>query len=420
MDPGRGARVMSVQAPTGAPAVGMSPAPRSVGGLFAFDEGECLRLAQHVGTPAFVYRASRALRQLSDLRAVLPPRVRVAYAVKANPLPQLLEAFAAAGTSFDVASAGELGRLQALGVSPSRIFFAGPGKRDAEIVQAVTLGVRLQAEGIEDLTRADAVATTLGLEAVEVNLRVQPLGVEESGSILGGSGPTAFGVDEEDLGDLLARARDLRRVRVAGLHGFAASNERDANRLLANHRRLFEIGRSLEQEYGLRLDQVDLGGGLGVPYCESESLLDLEALGRGLAALLDEQRWFGGEVILEPGRFLAAPCGVYLARVVRTKHSRGTHFAILEGGIHHLLRPLLTGQPFPVRHVGGEKGVPRRTTTLAGPLCTGLDRLGEVELPTVSPGDVLAFGMTGAYGATEAMSHFLDHPPAAECWWEDS
>jgi len=118
--------------------------------------------------------------------------------------------------------------------------------------------------------------------------------------------------------------------------------------------------------------------------------------------------------VMEPGRFLAASCGVYLARVIRVKESRGTRFAILEGGVNHLLRPLLTGQPFPVKAVG--KSGPVRSTTLAGPLCTSLDRLGEVLLPELAPGDLLAFGMTGAYGFTEAMAPFLSHEVPREIW----
>lgn len=384
--------------------------------LFAFLPPECHRLAARHGAPCFLYRASVARRQLQLLRAALPPRVRIAYAVKANPHPSLLACFAREGLAFDCASLGELERLAAAGVAGERLLFAGPGKRDPEIDAAVARGVRIQAEGLEDLRRVDAAAHRLGRAPVALNLRVQPRGVEESAAILGGSGPTAFGVDEEDLEDVLAVARRLRGIEIRGLHGFAATNERNADRLLATHRRMMAIARRLHRHHGLTLDQVDLGGGLGVRYEISETPLDVAALGRGLARLLAEHSWFRGELILEPGRFLAAACGVYLARVVRTKVSRGESFAVLEGGIHHLLRPVLTGQPFPVRAIGGRG--PARPVTLAGPLCTALDRLGRVSLPPLAPGDLLAFGMVGAYGATEAMVRFLDHPPAPEVWVE--
>jgi diaminopimelate decarboxylase len=245
--------------------------------------------------------------------------------------------------------------------------------------------------------------------------------VHEERPIIGGGGPSAFGVDEEDVPALLRRAAALRHVRLTGLHVFVASNQRDAGALLTIHRTVFELARRLHTEHRLRLQQIDLGGGLGVPYAADEMPLDVEGWAAGLAALLQEHGWFEGEIVLEPGRFLAAPCGVYVTRVVRTKLSRGTRFAVLEGGINHLLRPLLTGQPFPVRRVDrgrgeGAKDPAPTAVTLAGPLCTSLDRLGEVPLPELLPGDLLAFGMVGAYGFTEAMPLFLGHAPPAEVW----
>ncbi len=206
-------------------------------------------------------------------------------------------------------------------------------------------------------------------------------------------------------------------MKIRGLHAFAASNQRNAATLLAIHSRIFDLAKRLHDEHGLILEQLDLGGGLGVPYAEDETPLDLAAFGQGLADLLARHPWFTGQVILEPGRFLAAPCGVYLARVIRVKESRGARFAILEGGVNHLLRPALTGQAFPVRAVGKTGSTHR--TTLAGPLCTSLDRLGEADLPDLVPGDLLAFGHTGAYGFTEAMTAFLSHPVPPEIWVED-
>lgn len=405
---------------------GASAGPR----LFAFDDGELLRLAERHGTPAFFYRAAVAEASLAALRAALPARVRVAYAVKANPHAELLACLARLGASFDCASAGELRRAAAAllsagappapdpaGTAASRLLFAGPGKQDHELALAFALGARVQAEGFEDLVRLDALARGGG-RPLPVNLRVHPAaGVQEERPLLGGSLPSAFGVDEEDLPALLDRAAALQHVRITGLHVFAASNERDAARLLDTHRMVLGLARRLSGLLGAPLEQVDLGGGLGVPYAPDESPLDLPALGRGLAALLAEHGEFGGELLLEPGRFLAAGCGVYLAAVVRTKVSRGVRFAVLQGGLNHLARPQLTGQAFPVRRVAraGEGGV--APTVLAGPLCTSLDRLGEVALPAdLRPGDLLAFGMAGAYGATEALTRFLDHPEAPEVW----
>ena len=386
--------------------------PSGDASLFPFDDAACQDLAAAHGTPLFAYNLAVAAAQFTRLRAALPRRVRLAYAVKANPNHGLLERFAALGASFDCASGGELARVARLNLPPGRTFYAGPGKRDKELALALSQGVRIQAEGWEDLERLEALAQAAGTE-LSVNLRVHPAGgIQEANRIIGGTGPSAFGVDEEDLPGFLERAAGLRHVRIRGLHLFAASNERNAFSLLATHGYVLSLARRLQEVHGLQLEQVDLGGGLGVPYAAEEAPLDAEALGRGLEALLAANPWFQGELILEPGRFLAAQCGVYLCRVLRIKESRGVRFAILEGGVNHLLRPLLTGQPFPVRAVGAQG--PLRPATLAGPLCTSLDRLGDVELPELAPGSLLAFGTVGAYGFTEAMAPFLSHPTPPE------
>ena len=380
---------------------------------FAFDDPTCRALAEAHGTPSFAYSKAVAEAQFKALRAALPYRARIAYAVKANPHPALLRCFARLGASFDCASIGELDRVEALDLPPGRTFFAGPGKREAELVKALALGVRVQAEGWEDLARLDALATG----EVAVNLRVHPaFDIDEGNRLIGGSGPSAFGVDEEEVPALLARAASLRHVRIRGLHVFAASNQRDAGKLLAIHGAVLDLAKRLQADHGLPMEQIDLGGGLGIAYAPGEAPLDLALFGQGLSNLLAAHPWFTGELILEPGRFLAGPCGVYLVRVVRIKASRGVRFAILEGGINHLIRPLLTGQPFPVKAVG--KGEGDLAYTLAGPLCTSLDRLGDVVLPELAAGDLLALGRTGAYGLNEGMTHFLSHPVPPEAWVE--
>ncbi|MCA9319829.1 MAG: alanine racemase [Planctomycetes bacterium] len=383
--------------------------------LFALSDEALIKLAKDHSTPFFVYDAATARRNFQRLRAALPQRVRLAYAVKANPHHELLTLFASLGASFDCASIGELERVAALDTGPGRIYFTGPGKRQIELERACTLNARIQAEGWEDLERLDRIARG----PLNVNLRVHPAGgVEESNQIIGGSGPSAFGIDEEDLEEILLRAEGLKKVRIRGLHVFAASNELDASRLLATHAMVLALGHRMQDALGVPLEQIDLGGGLGVPYTARFDPLDVEELGRGLESLLADASWFKGELILEPGRYLAAECGLYLVRVVRSKRSRGTRFLILEAGVNHLLRPLLTGQDFPIRAVGASGAL--SPATLAGPLCTSLDRLGTTELPDLEPGALLAFGVCGAYGKTEAMTQFLSHPEATEVWFDGS
>lgn len=387
--------------------------------LFAFGEEDLLGLAERRTSPFFAYDLSAARERFRRLRAALPARVRLAYAVKSNPGLPLLETFSAEGAWFDCASAGEVSAVLAAGGTGPGMVFAGPAKSERDLQAALFAGARVQVDGIEDVERLHELHT--GDRPLRVSVRVNPAGgVSEAATIIGGGGPSAFGVDEEEVDTFLAEAARLDRVRVTGLQVFAASNELDAGRLLANHRTAMRIGRRLHEEHGVELDLVDLGGGLGVRYDAEQPTLDVRTLGAGLGRVLEENPWFTGELLLEPGRWLSAPTGVYCARVVRTKVSRGERFVMLEGGINHLLRPLMTGQSFPTLAMRPGCGVLDGTavpTTLAGPLCTSLDRVGTGELPQdLRPGDVVVFGQAGAYAYTQAMTHFLSHPAPEQVW----
>lgn len=387
--------------------------------LFAFDEPTLERLAHEHTSPFFGYDLAAARERYRRLRAALPARVRLAYAVKSNPGLPLLETFAAQGAWFDCASAGEVSATLAAGGTGPGMVFAGPAKTERDLQAALFAGARIQADGIEDIERLHTLHT--GERPLSVNVRVNPAsGVTETASIIGGGGPSAFGVDEEDLAGFVAEAAQFDRVRIRGLQVFSASNELDAGRLIANHRTALRIGRDLQEMLGHELDLIDIGGGLGIRYALNEASLDIRAVGAGLGRILTENEWFTGELLLEPGRWLSGPTGIYGARVVRTKESRGERFVMLEGGINHLLRPLLTGQSFPtlvVRPGVGVVGGERAPTTLAGPLCTSLDRVGTGDLPRdLRPGDTVVFGQTGAYAYTQAMTHFLSHAVPEQVW----
>lgn len=384
--------------------------------LYAFTEADMLKAAKQYSSPCFVYSLGMARERYRRLRAALPARVRLAYAVKSNPGAPLLETFVREGAWFDCASAGEISAVLGAGGTGSAMVVAGPAKTHRDLQAALYAGARVQVDGIEDVARLNELHTE---EApLRVSVRVHPAsGIVEGTSIIGGSGPSAFGVDEEQLDEFLQMAAAYDGVLITGLQVFAASNELDPGQLLANHRTALRIAQGMHERHGIDLELIDIGGGLGVRYAANEPSLDIHALGSGLGRLLDANPWFAGELLLEPGRWLSAPVGIYLTRVVRVKESRGVRFAMLEGGINHLLRPLLTGQSFPVTALDREGDT--TSYTLAGPLCTSLDRVGTAELPVdLQAGDVLAFGQTGAYAYTQAMSHFLSHPVPDQHWWD--
>jgi diaminopimelate decarboxylase len=172
--------------------------------------------------------------------------------------------------------------------------------------------------------------------------------------------------------------------------------------------------------HGTPIRLLDAGGGLGIPYADADAPLELDRFGTGLTAELGtwpgRRSLAGGRLLLEPGRFLVGPMGAYLMRVTRTKPRNGRTIAVVDGGIHHLVRPALIGQGQRIVAVGAAAGRPSTATVdVVGPLCTGLDVLAAgVSIPEPRAGDLLAVLDTGAYGFSESMPLFLSHPQPAE------
>ena len=200
----------------------------------------------------------------------------------------------------------------------------------------------------------------------------------------------------------------------------------DAGALVEHVRDTVRTARRLAMAVGVALRLVDAGGGLGIPYEPHESSLDLERLGAGLTAIVDD--WptdpvlRDARLLLEPGRFLVGSSGAYVARVVDRKTVDGVVVVILDGGVHHVLRPALVGQEHRIRALGGGRdredgaGSARMVpVTVAGPLCSGLDVFSQAAVMTPPEvGELVAVLDVGAYGFTESMPLFLSHPIPAE------
>lgn len=375
-------------------------------------------LAAKYDTPLYVYDLDVVDARVAALRGVLPPRVDVAFAVKANPSLGVLTHLARLGIGADVASGGELAAALRSGVPPHRIIFTGPGKRDVELAAAVDAGLRaITVESLGELTRLSQLARSAS-GRVPVLLRASTGGGSEASIIT--AGVDKFGMLPDDLETAARQAASDSHLELLGLHAFGASNVLDASVLLeharATVRRAAEIARLVE----LPLRLVDIGGGLGIPYADSDPELDLVALGIGLTELSSEltndPMLADARLLLEPGRFLLGPAGAYLSRVVDVKRAADGVIAVVDGGIHHLLRPALLREEQRIillaHDVGGRDIA---SVSVAGPLCTGVDRFAiDARLPTPCPRDLLAVLDTGAYGFTESMPLFLSHPTPAE------
>ncbi|WP_454295823.1 pyridoxal-dependent decarboxylase, exosortase A system-associated [Salana multivorans] len=382
------------------------------------------RLAARVGsTPFFAYDRSLITRRVELLRRTLPERIQLGYAVKANPIPAVVQHLSGLVDALDVASAGELAIALDTPTPPTRISFAGPGKTAAELRQAVAAGVLVELESATEATRVVAAGEELGLRP-RVAVRVNPdFAVKGSGMRMGG-GPQQFGVDAEQVPDLLDQlaAAD---VEVAGFHVFAGSQNLGAEIIGQAQRSTADLVLRLAEHLD-RVTYVNLGGGFGIPYFPKDTPLDLGHVGEVLAEIVVDRLTPAlpdAAVHLELGRYLVGEAGVYVTRVVDRKVSRGRTYLVVDGGMHHQLaasgnfgQVIRRNYPLAVGHRvldGGNDDVEQ--VTVVGCLCTPLDLLGDdVALPRADIDDLVVIFQAGAYGLTASPTAFLGHPAPAE------
>jgi diaminopimelate decarboxylase len=400
-----------------------APIPAGIDGILEGSQlagVSAVSLAEEFGTPFFVYDLDLIERRVAALKAVLPRSFRVAFAVKANPALAVVAHLRRCGVGADVASGGELEAVLRAGFEPSAIAMTGPGKRDSELSAAVSAGVGvITVESPGELTRLETIATAAGIrQRILLRLAVSEDALLETVRLISGV-EGKFGMPLATLTHAARAAALSPHLELLGLHAFGASNLRDAD-LLADHvAELVEIARRVADEVGFPLRLVDAGGGLGIPYSGGEGPLDLDRLGRRLAEM--RVRWDRDEalreleLIFEPGRFLVGPAGAYVARVVDVKGPDAAPVAILDGGINHVVRPALVRSEHRLVLLNTDAVRALVPTTVAGPLCTGLDVFATgAMLPRPRIGDLVAMLDLGAYGFTESMPFFLSHPTAAE------
>jgi diaminopimelate decarboxylase len=379
-------------------------------------------LADRYGTPLFVYDAAALEDAWKQLREALPDRVEIYYSVKANPNPAIVKTFLSLGCGLEIASGGELFQALAAGGAPEGIVFAGPGKRDSELREFVEAGGgEIHVESLNEARRLAAIAEGIGRDVV-VAVRVNPSSEVQGGAMRMGGKSAPFGVDEEEMAVVVQALEASPRLRVSGVHIFAGTQILDAEVLGAQYGKCLELARRVARQLGRSLGTVDFGGGLGIPYFDSDADLDLKAYGsvvKKLVADLDPQVFGSARLMVEPGRYLVGEAGIYVTRVTDVKTSRGKTYAVLDGGMnHHLAASGNLGQVikrnFPVAVLNRMNVQGTGPVDLAGPLCTPLDVLARnVVLPPIEPGDLVGVFQSGAYARTASPLGFLSHtsPP---------
>ena len=369
-------------------------------------------------TPLFVYDFALIRARIAQLRCALPDGVGLHYAIKANPMPALVNAIAPLVDGLDIASVGEM--VIARGAGASHISFAGPGKRDRELEAAITAGVTINLESQGEANRALNIAGRLGT-VPKLAVRVNPdFDLRGSGMRMGG-GAKPFGVDADHVAGL------VRRVIAAGgdwrgFQIFAGSQSLDSEGLIETQANTLSLAAKLAGEIGAVPPLVNLGGGFGIPYFPKDRAIDLELIGSKLGEQLAKlpAGLIGTRFVIELGRYIVGEAGVYLTRIVDRKISHGQIFLVTDGGLHHQLGAsgnfgTVVRRNYPVAIASHFGGAAEEVVNIVGCLCTPLDRLAEgIAVPQAQVGDLVAVFLAGAYGYTASPGGFLGHPAAQE------
>lgn len=381
------------------------------------------RLAERMGaTPFFAYDRALIAARVARLRHMLPPAVRLAYAVKANPMPALVQYLSGLVDGLDVASSHEMHVALDAGMLPGEIGFAGPGKTDLELSCAVAAGVTVELESASETRRVAAIGSRLGIRP-RVAVRINPDFVVRGSGMRMGGGPQQFGVDAEQVPGLLAAIGET-ELDLLGFHIFAGSQNLQAEVIAEAQRQSLDLIASLAGICPAPIRYINLGGGFGIPYFERDRPLDLAHVGQNLEALIDTvvaPNLPEAKVTIELGRYIVGEAGIYVTRVIDRKVSRGKIYIVVDGGMHHQLAASGNlGQAirrnYPITLGNRTTGAQTEKVNVVGCLCTPLDILGEdVDLCDPQVGDLVVLFQSGAYGRTASPSAFLGHPPAGEC-----
>lgn len=379
------------------------------------------RLAARVGsTPFYAYDRGLLRARVRDVRAAFPSAVRLHYAMKANPMPALVALMTGWVDGVDVASAGEMAVALDAGTSAQDISFAGPGKREIELRQAVAAGVLVNVESERELPLLAHASQQLGVPA-RVAVRVNPDFELKGAGVKMGGGPKAFGIDVERVPQVLQGIARL-DLDFEGFHLYAGSQNLHAASICDAQSKSYALARRLA-DFAPRVPRLlNLGGGFGIPYFPGERRLDLQPIGEHLHQLTARAQTDlpGMSLVVELGRYLVGEAGLYVTRVVDRKVSRGQLFLVTDGGMnHHLSASGNFGQVVRKNHpvtIGNRADATwRERSSVVGPLCTSLDLLADqMDLPVAQIGDLVVVYQSGAYGASASPQQFLGHPRCAE------
>jgi diaminopimelate decarboxylase len=377
-------------------------------------------IADQLGTPVWVYSATAIRRRYRALASALTDAgldAHIHYAVKANDRLAVLRLFATMGAGADIVSEGELRRAREAGIPPGRIVFSGVGKSERELRLAVAEDIaQINVESAEELDMLSGVAASMGRTA-RVAFRVNPdVDADTHAKITTGRARDKFGIPRGDIVALYRRAATLPGIRPVGLATHIGSQVLSLAPYRAAYQRLACLTRTLHAE-GHRVEVIDCGGGLGIPYRDEPAPLPTALAG----AIGEAFRELDQRIVVEPGRWLVGAAGILLASVILAKHTEDSRFVVLDAAMNDLVRPAMYEAWHGIVPVSATDAVaPVQPADVVGPVCESGDTFARDRmLPPLRPGARVAILDAGAYGAVMS-SAYNARPVAAEVMVEGS
>lgn len=366
------------------------------------------QVASEYGTPTYIYsRAAIEENYLQFDKAFEDCAHKTCYAVKANGNIAILSLLASLGSGFDVVSGGELERVIHAGGNPAGIVFSGVGKQADEMARALEVGIKcFNVESKSELIRLNKVAQQCN-KVAPISIRVNPdVDARTHPYIATGLAENKFGVSTDQIIDIYSQAKEMPFVRILGIDCHIGSQLTE----LDPFREAMECILSFVDELArneIRLQHIDLGGGLGVRY-QNEQPIDIDAYASALIQLLGEREL---ELLLEPGRYLMANTGILLSRVIYLKTNLDRHFAVIDAGMNDLLRPALYQSWHGIHAISLSKAKPQGYDVV-GPICETADFFGRNRDLAIEEGDYLAIDSAGAYGSVMSSNYNGRNKPA--------
>ena len=369
------------------------------------------QLAEEFGTPLYIYSRATLERHWHAFDSALGKHPHlICYAVKANSNIGILNVMAKLGSGFDIVSQGELERVLAAGGEASKVVFSGVAKSRAEIIRALEVGIRcFNVESVAELHHINQIAGEMG-KVAPISLRVNPdVDAHTHPYISTGLKENKFGVSVDEAREVYKLAATLPHVKITGMDCHIGSQLTELQPFLDATDRLIRLMEQLKED-GITLKHLDLGGGLGVTYTDETPPHPSDYATALLNKLKDYEDL---EIILEPGRAIAANAGILVAKVQYLKSNESRNFAITDTGMNDMIRPALYEAYMNIIEIDRTLGREKAIYDVVGPVCETSDFLGKQRELAIAEGDYIAQRSAGAYGASMS-SNYNSRPRTAE------